>query len=105
MWDSNKVIYYATIDYGTPINVQTATFRARECYEICWISVGDDPDPRNNLICESTVGDSYNWIKKHCNLTGKYVSLLGWNYNYSGGNNYLKFFDIKTWSLPDILPS
>ena len=101
-----KVIYYARIDYGTPINVQTATFRAENCPNSCWISVGDDLDPRNNPICESSVGDPSYWIKKHYNLTGKYVSLLGWNTNYSvSGKNFMYFYDIKTWSLPDILPS
>jgi outer membrane phospholipase A len=96
-----------TIDYGLSINVLMVTFRAENCYDSCWISVGDDPDPRSNPECGDAQGYAGVWIKKHCDLKGRYVSLLGWNpnYSYGSGNNYMYFADLKSWSLPDIVPS
>jgi hypothetical protein len=71
-----------TIDYGLSINVLMGTFRANPCYNSCWISVGDDPDPRKNRECGDALGYGLLWIKKHCDLKGRYVSLLGWSSDY-----------------------
>ncbi len=92
-----------TIDYGLSINVLMVTFRAYECVNSCWISVGDDPDPRKNPVCGDSQGYAYVGIKKHCDLKGRYVSFLGKNSYF--GSNYMQIYDLKSWSLPDIVPS
>jgi hypothetical protein len=94
-----------TIDYGVSINVLMVTFKADNCYNSCWISVGDDPDPGKNPECGNALGYAGAWIKKHCDLKGRYVSLLGWNPDHSDGQNEMYFYDFKSWSLPDIVPS
>ncbi len=96
-----------TIDYELSINVQMVTFKADTCVDSCWITVGDDPDPRENPKCGDARGYANAWIKKHCDLKGRYVSLLGWNQNYYDWESYneMYFYDLKSWSLPDIVPS
>ena len=105
---SDLTNFFFSLDYGSPINVQVATFTAwNSCQDSCWISVGDDPNVLYNPTCQDNLGSSWGGIKKTCNLTGRYVGFLGSNPSHFNGSgyNYMTIYDIKTWSLPEVLLS
>jgi hypothetical protein len=63
-----------------------ATFTAWDtCQDSCWFTVGDDEYVANNTVCGNEYGKSWGGLKKRCNLTGRYVSFLGYNPNYWQG--------------------